>query len=423
LKKSAVDYYFQRFGFCPAQMAAPPSPELGLVVVIPCYNEPALVDSLEALWRCDPPSSDVEVIIVINSSETAPVSVLLQNEQTLRAAHAWISEHANSRFRFHCLHFPNLPAKKAGVGLARKIGMDEALRRFATIDRLQSPILCFDADCSCDPNYLYEVERSFANHGQSPGASIYFEHPLDGPEDPRLYHAATLYELHLRYYVEALRSAGFPHAFHTIGSSMAVRAQIYLEQGGMNKRQAGEDFYFLHKIIPLGGFREINSTRVIPSPRPSDRVPFGTGRAVREFIDSGKFESYPFQAFEDLRHLFSDLPGLYESDAPLQDCPPVLQQFLRAQNASIHLATIRAHTVGQPSFQKRFFRWFDGFLAMKYIHFSRDHAYGPAMIEDVACELYHRRARITFGPWTTRGLLLAYRRLQRGILAARWSKL
>jgi hypothetical protein len=417
LNNPAVHYYFQRFGFCPAQIATAPSAELGLVLVIPCYDEPALTDSLDALWRCERPACDVEVIVVVNSGETSPLSVLQKNRQTLDRAESWISEHSDPRIRFHCLHFPNLPRKKAGVGLARKIGMDEAVRRLEAIDRLDRPIVCFDADCSCDPNYLVEVEKTFAAHAETPGASIYYEHPLEGAEGPRLYNAITQYELHLRYYVEALRYAGFPHAFHTIGSSMAVRARIYLEEGGMNKRQAGEDFYFLHKIIPRGGYREINSTRVLASPRPSDRVPFGTGRAVRDFLDSGKFESYPAQAFEDLRWLFADLPALYNSDASLDDCPPILQQFLNEQDASSRLALIREHTTSQSSFQKRFFRWFDGFLAMKYVHFARDHSYGPAEVETASREVFHRRTHVLFGPATNRELLLAYRKLQRGSLS------
>ena len=83
-----------------------------------------------------------------------------------------------------------------------------------------------------------------------------------------------------------------------------------MRQGGMNKRQAGEDFYFLHKIIPLGHFGEINTTRVIPSPRPSDRVPFGTGRAVRDYLATHKFETYPLEAFRDLKQFFSIKPSV-----------------------------------------------------------------------------------------------------------------
>jgi len=40
----------------------------------------------------------------------------------------------------------------------------------------------------------------------------------------QVYGAIAAYELHLRYYVQALRYAGFPHAHHTVGSCLAVRA-------------------------------------------------------------------------------------------------------------------------------------------------------------------------------------------------------
>src|SRR5207249_6387595 len=105
----------------------------------------------------------------------------------------------------------------------------------------------------------------FRENPRSPGCSIYFEHPLEGPLDARVYDAISTYELHLRYYVQALRYAGFPYAYHTFGSCMTVRADAYMEQGGMNKRKAGEDFYFLQKIISLDGFSDLTETTVIPS--------------------------------------------------------------------------------------------------------------------------------------------------------------
>jgi hypothetical protein len=312
--------------------------------------------------------------------------------------------------------------------------MDEALHRLDLLDQLEAPIICFDADSTCDENYLTAIETYFATHPQSPGCSIYFEHPLEAqtihPEatkrttqettqKPLLPHlgasvvnsshteAITLYELHLRYYVQALRFAGFPHAFHTIGSSMAVRASAYLRQGGMNKRHAGEDFYFLHKIIPLGNFGEINTTRVIPSPRPSDRVPFGTGRAVRDYLATRHFETYPLAAFHDLKQLFAAVDSLRTADAPLTQLAPPLQSFLHTQNVTATLSQIRAHTTTTETFRARFFRWFDGFLAMKYIHHARDTNYGPSEITHTA------RTLIRSGETSPRALLLEYRQFQR----------
>lgn len=443
MSSQAVDYYFQRFGFAPHRpplIAELPHPHLGMIIVIPCFNEPNLLASLNSLWRCERPERAVEIIVVVNSSETAPPEILQQNERTLAEAQRWAREDCDRYFRIHFLHTPILPRKHAGVGLARKIGMDEALHRADALNRLDMPIVCFDADSTCDENYLTEIENYFATHPKSPGCSIYFEHPTEEihhrdtentekreNEKPSLRdrcapvvnssfpssisapsansalsssaslsaiagsisHAITLYELHLRYYVEALRFAGFPHAFHTIGSSMAVRADGYMKQGGMNKRQAGEDFYFLHKIIPLGHFGEVNSTRIIPSPRPSDRVPFGTGRSVRDYLATGKFETYPLQAFHDLKQFFSEVPNLREGSDALAKLPKPLVEFLRAQDMDRALTEIRAHTANPAAFVKRFFRWFDGFLAMKYIHHARDTAYGSAEIAIVARELLH----------------------------------
>ncbi|HEX7862851.1 MAG TPA: hypothetical protein VF773_21140 [Verrucomicrobiae bacterium] len=378
-----------------------------MVIVIPCFNEPNLLSSLEALWRCDRPQCAVEVIVVVNSSDVRPPEVLQQNLRSLHQAESWAREDCDRFFRFHFLHTPDLPRKHAGVGLARKIGMDEALCRLDQLSHLDAPIVCFDADSTCDANYLLEVENYFSSNTKSPGCSIYFEHPLEGPEAAGIYDAITRYELHLRYYIEGLRFANFPHAFHTIGSSMAVRASAYLQQGGMNKRQAGEDFYFLHKIIPLGNFGEINTTRVIPSPRDSKRVPFGTGRAVREFLSTGKLETYPLRAFEDLKELFALVDALRHFDSPLEKVAAPLESFLNSHNTSQVLAELRKHTATLETFRARFFRWFDGFLAMKYIHHARDTSYGPGEL------MLSAKALIGSSRENARDLLLQYRNLQR----------
>ncbi len=127
----------------------------------------------------------------------------------------------------------------------------------------------------------------------------------DFPED--IYRYITLYELHLRYYIQGLRYSGFPYAFHTVGSAIAVKAFQYVKAGGMNRRQAGEDFYFVQKLVPLGGYFALNSTTVYPSPRESFRVPFGTGAAISRLMNNPgeEFLTYNFEAFRELRSLFT----------------------------------------------------------------------------------------------------------------------
>ncbi len=415
--------YFKRFGFCDSQLAAEAHPDVGLIIVIPCFDEPDLPGSLRALRECQSPGCAVEIIVVVNSSEHSSCDVLKRNRESIAAAREWSGRYQDSRFAVHLIEAKGLPRKHAGVGLARKIGMDEAVRRFDSVGRFGSGIIvCYDADCLCDANYLVEIERHFNHYPETPGCSIYFEHPLAGPEETEVYRAITEYELHLRYYVEACRYAGHPHAFHTIGSSMAVRASAYVAQGGMNKRQAGEDFYFLQKVIQPGGFTELNSTRVIPSPRVSDRVPFGTGKAVGELLASSSkgMMSYPLQAFVELGCLFTEVAILFEADELVEKdflnrCPGCLARFLCEQGFSAQVAEIRRQTSNAETFRKRFFGWFNAFMLMKFVHFARDQEFGEEPIELGARDLL-KLLNIKINEQADASRLLeAYRQKQRGM--------
>ena len=298
-----MNFYLEKYGFCPPYITNTPSSKVGTIIVIPCFNEPDLVRSLQSLKHSTAPNSEVEVIVVLNSSEIAQDDVLAQNQSTQEEFDAFINEDIPSWISFHLIHSPNLPKKHAGVGLARKIGMDEAVSRFHQLNK-DGIIVCFDADSLCERNYLVEIEKHFEEHPKSPGCSIHFEHPTDGNEfDSNIYEGIINYELHLRYYNQCFRFCELPYAFHTVGSSMAVRSSAYQKQGGMNKRKAGEDFYFLHKIIALGNFTELKSSMVIPSPRISDRVPFGTGKAIGDWVETGEKEyyTYSFEIFKNIK--------------------------------------------------------------------------------------------------------------------------
>jgi glycosyltransferase involved in cell wall biosynthesis len=404
-----VAAYFQRFGFCGGQITSPPHHDLKIVVVIPCYNESDLLGTLSSLKECQAAGSAVEVIVVINSGDDGPQDVLKRNRCTYEEALAWSAEASEPRLQFHILNFPALPARHAGVGLARKIGMDEAVRRLDKAGNLDAGVIVgLDADCTCATNYLVAIERHFVASPATPGCSLYFEHPLDGSERREVYEAAATYELHLRYYIEALRYAQFPHAFHTVGSCMAIRAQVYMEQGGMNKRQAGEDFYFLHKIIQLGGFSELSATTVYPSPRASDRVPFGTGKAVAEHLSGKAPVTYALDAFVDMREF---LRAVFTSEP--NQIPESASALMEQQRFPNVLDEIRKNTSTPAAFQKRFFRWFDGFKAMKLVHHLCERSYGRRPVYQEAERLLYLIAQEKNSDLTPRELLECYRRRQR----------
>lgn len=368
--------YLNKHQMYPSRIHDAPHSNLRLIVVIPCHDEPKVLSALESLWRCARTNYPAEVIIVINASEAHPVDVVQRNEQTLREVSEWICGHPDRMLVFHVLYYPRLPAKHAGVGLARKLGMDEAVARFCQTARKDGVIVGFDADCGCAEDYLTQIETHFDAHPRSPGCAIHFEHPLCGDRDQRVYEGIAHYELYLRYYLLGLRYARFPHAFHTVGSSMAVRAWAYANQGGMNRRQAGEDFYFLNKIIALGEFTELRSTMVAPSPRVSHRVPFGTGRAMTEWLAGENRYRAVFSPnlFHELRVFFERVPDWFENTGSpmslLSGLPTGISTYLVEQGFESKIREIRANVSRVDTFWSRFFRWFDAFRLFKFLRWS-----------------------------------------------------
>jgi cellulose synthase/poly-beta-1,6-N-acetylglucosamine synthase-like glycosyltransferase len=268
--------YLQRHRYFGPFIPAAPERNTSLIVVIPCFSEPDIIETLASLYKADRPSFSLEVIVAVNSPMGADQSYIIQNKQSLQQINCWSKKFSCPGFTVHAIDVPPFPVKHAGAGFARKAGMDEAVGRFNLLNNKNGIIVSFDADSTCDANYFTELEKCFAG-SPTRGCTIYFEHPLHMPGSMDINYPILRYELYLRYFIEAMRLSGFPWAFHTIGSCFAVTAGVYAMQGGMNRKKAGEDFYFLHKVFPLGNFKELNSTRVVPSSRVSDRVHFGTG--------------------------------------------------------------------------------------------------------------------------------------------------
>ncbi|MDH5598519.1 MAG: glycosyltransferase [Cyclobacteriaceae bacterium] len=350
-----------------------------MIIVIPSYKETTLLSTLQSIYACDLPDSTTEVLIIINQPEDESEENEAINLCSYRETLKWSEAHSTERLKFLPVYVRDLPKKYAGVGLARKIGMDEAIKRFGNYEN--GIIINIDADTTCEPDYLLEIATYFKTNPKSPGCSIYFEHPLDSM-------AITEYELFLRYYSHGLKYAGFPFYFQTVGSAFAVRASSYLIQGGMNKRKAGEDFYFLHKIFSLGNFGTLTKTTLHPSSRMSDRVPFGTGRAMLEYDEITGFMTYDFSTFMDLKQLFDALPTLFSNQGNVDSLllSPVLQEYLLLINFENEVKKITMRSSSYPIFSKHFFNWFNGFAIMKYCNWSREHHYTPLPVQQAVMQ-------------------------------------
>ncbi len=395
--------YFNRFVNYPVNFEQISNENLEISVVIPCYNEPELNRTLKSLNLCKSPTCNVEIIIIINSSQTTDVDIISFNRGIYKSAKKLTASFKNKKVQYLIRNIENLPAKFAGVGLARKIGMDEALLRFGKNKNPKGIIVGLDADSVVEENYFTEIEHFFKNNPDKNACSIHFEHPTEGVDfEENIYKSIISYELHLRYYVNALIYAEFPYAFHTIGSSFAVRAETYAKQGGMNRRKAGEDFYFLQKIIPLAAYGEITKTKVIPSPRISDRVVFGTGAAVAKMISNEQdtFFTYNLRAFSDLKILFQNINIFIQPDINDKNInkiklklPENIFEFLYENKFFIELKKIQSNSPNDKIFRKRFFDWFNAFRVLKFMNFVHQDKYLKISVKEAVGNLFRETGK------------------------------
>jgi len=286
-----------------------------------------------------------------------------------------------------------------GVGLARKIGCDSAL---AFLLGLKKPIalddfifFSLDADTIVSPDYLETAGHELMKSGCAGGVISFKHQKADSPESQA---AIDEYEAFLNYYVEGLRWAGSPYAFHTIGSCICFTASGYIRANGFAaRRQAGEDFYFCVEIAKTGGICEINKTMVFPSARISRRVPFGTGKRMAEAVLNGRevILAYDFRVFVCLRELLTAVSTYTDAGddriyAALTN--HATREFLESRGFPGIWGRFQRQYKTRDALLDAFHRWFDGFVTLKYIHWLTEKEWPRRPLEEIyEADVYRSR--------------------------------
>jgi len=350
----------------------PAEANLALIAVIPCMHEPAMVELLDHLRSRDMPEACIEIIVVINHPCDAPDAVRQSNACALEQVAVWQRKYGAPAFNVYAIAAIDLAKKSSGVGVARKIGMDEAMRRLVSVGRANGIIASLDADCHVSANYFTGLLHAFSTRPDMHAATTAYAHRMTELDDVRHRQAIVCYELFLRYIELGWSFAGLPYAFTAIGSCFAVRANACARHHGMNKRQAGEDFYFLHKLArerPLGHIPDVS---VYPSARMSSRTPFGTGQAVSDWYHSKQstWQVCAPTAFAELKQMSGSLDQLFNIDTEiwLRSLPEPLQMYLQSCGIEQAVAGMRTNAASPASFRSRFFFWFDGLKAWRYVN-------------------------------------------------------
>jgi len=303
------------------------------VGVLPVYDEeeelakmlPSLAVSLAAAAR------EIAVFVVFNHPEGAPRSAIGANAAAAARLTASDPALCGSLRHGENLFVIDLGENRDGVGMARKAGMDAAL---AVLDEAAPGgglLASLDADAPVSPDYWRKLVAWSEVHASYAGSVVHFEHRF--PSDPALRLAGQCYELYLRDYARRCRECGSRYGFWTLGSAFAVHARDYQRAGGMRRRAGGEDFYFLEALRKVGRVGLVPEATVYPSGRPSARVPFGTGPAVR------RLAAEPERAKLANPACFAELSRLYRSaeDVDYEELAD-LPSFLRGSRVGQFLA-------------------------------------------------------------------------------------
>ena len=330
------------------------------IVIIPAYAELEYIgQTLDSLSQCEVDSFDNTLVaVVVNNELNAHSNIIDNNQQTLSNL-----KKRKDPFSLAVIDASSdgmsIPKKHAGVGMARKIGMDLALE-FAYPHSL---LFSLDADSLVAITYFREIQYHF-NSTHSVAAVVEFSHSKNENSDLEI--AIRQYETFLKNTSTNLVDAGSPYGYVSMGSTIICRAEAYASIGGMPRRKATEDFYFLQAFAKFRSIDKIESVLVYPSSRESERVYLGTGfRMSKAKNGEGLDElAYPNEAFQTLKVWLSIAMDGYTEEVnqimvKVQKFSPVLHNYLMEENIENIWNPLRESSPTEIHFQKQFHRWFD----------------------------------------------------------------
>ncbi len=403
-RNSLINTYLQNYSVGEKwELIANDTDNISQVVVIPAYAEKEMLFSALASLAQNPTSS-LEysfVMCVINNRDDSPPEAKEDNRQTIEYLDALVRKPPLKKINADKEIYPllaslsdariklgyidasskgcEMPQNAGGVGMARKIGMDMALRLLEKSSSPRNLILSLDADTLVRNNYLSAIKHYFTRGVKT--AIVAYEHQM--PLDDAQQAAICCYEIFLRYWVLGLEYAKSPWAFHSIGSTIVTSTEAYLDVRGMNKRTAGEDFYFLSKLAKTGKIDYIKNTCVYPSARSSNRVPFGTGKRIQRFLSGHYKEEYRlydprvFKVLADWLQLMKNqfICGEDEILMKAQRIHPRLKSFLKDSGFPVVWSRICRNVKDEKTLARQYNDWFDGFKTLKLINYFTAEVY------------------------------------------------
>ena len=257
-------------------------------IVIPCYDEYDFIfKTLDSINKQNIfLLKNTLAIIVINNSSSDNNIIKKNNQLTYNAI-------IKKLYDFEMIVLDSfkknnaLDDKIAGVGAARKIGLDYCLH---FINDENSLLCSLDADTILSSEYLSTINNEFKTNINV--ATINFKHQKS--DDHLIEEGIRKYELIIKNVAHEIHNTGSPYGYVSMGSTIICNVKSYIACGGMSKKKATEDFYFLQALAKYTKIKQIKNILVYPSARSKQRVYLGTGYRMSEYKKKKNFKDLHF---------------------------------------------------------------------------------------------------------------------------------
>lgn len=357
--------------------ALAPKNTYGQCLVVPAFDEAE--DFLPLLLRNISDRKNLLVIIVVNAPKDEgqigyvpePTQRSLKLLQTLQQQTPNVQSDIDcGRLIIDRVSPDRQIPHKQGVGLARKIASDVALALHHA-GRITSPwIYQTDADACLPSDY-------FTTPMPQRGCVVFPHRHISG--DSEINAAVRLYDLHMSYFVAALKKHGSAYAHPSLGSTLSIHALDYANVRGYPKRSAGEDFHILNKLCKVTPLTLLPSPSIDVQARTSARVPFGTGPALNRIIenlrqqpDGSGYLSYNYASFKLLAQGLAALETACQSPQGakiefISEVGEILNE-LGLQRVLPQLTDTNTSLIRR---QRAATEWFDALKTLRFIHLAR----------------------------------------------------
>ena len=160
-----------------------------------------------------------------------------------------------------------------------------------------------------------------------------------------------------------------------MGSAIVCTALAYVSVGGMPKKKATEDFYFLQALAKFSKIYRIKEILVFPSSRCEQRVYLGTGYRLNEFKKNITFRDldYSVFAYQNLRYLITTTEQMWGQDYNLvynkikTESNKKIVDFLVQHNFKNIWINFCKETKNKKQFMLFFNQWFDALKTIKFL--------------------------------------------------------